>query len=135
MFVTKSTVHCAVVQRSLEVSKNVLTLCKTSIAPRTLFLSTFRSCLLPCLKIFFLIHAAYSQVSETKVKEFSLFTEPLLISIKEWFIFYLSFNDRHFDRCPSKSASKLRKTSTHLKLGAVSILRTESFRKLSRLTK
>ena len=87
MFVTKSTVHCAVVQRSLEVSKNVLTLCKTSIAPRTLFLSTFRSCLLPCLKIFFLIHAAYSQVSETKVKEFSLFTEPLLISIKEWFIF------------------------------------------------
>lgn len=87
MFVTKSTAHCAVVQRSLEVSKNVLTLCKTSIAPRTLFLSTFRSCLLPCLKIFFLIHAAYSQVSETKVKEFSLFTEPLLISIKEWFIF------------------------------------------------
>ena len=81
------------------------------------------------------IHAAYSQVSETKVKEFSLFTEPLLISIKEWFIFYLSFNDRHFDRCPSKSASKLRKTSTHLKLGAVSILRSESFRKLSRLTK
>ena len=114
MFVTKSTVHCAVVQRSLEVSKNVLTLCKTSIAPRTLFLSTFRSCLLPCLKIFFLIHAAYSQVSETKVKEFSLFTEPLLISIKEWFIFiYHLMIDILTDVHQSQqvSSERLRRTS------------------------
>lgn len=114
MFVTKSTVHCAVVQRSLEVSKNVLTLCKTSVAPRTLFLSAFRSCLLPCLKFFFLIHAAYSQVSETKVKEFSLFTEPLLISIKEWFIFiYHLMIDILTDVHQSQqvSSERLRRTS------------------------
>ena len=114
MFVTKSTEHCAVVQRSLEVSKNVLTLCKTSVAPRTLFLSAFRSCLLPCLNFFFLIHAAYSQVSETKVKEFILFTEPLLISIKEWFIFiYHLMIDILTDVHQSQqvSSERLRRTS------------------------
>ena len=60
------------------------------------------------------IHAAYSQVSETKVKEFSLFTEPLLISIKEWFIFiYHLMIDILTDVHQSQqvSSERLRRTS------------------------
>ena len=66
------------------------------------------------LFVAFVCHAAYSQVSETKVKEFSLFTEPLLISIKEWFIFiYHLMIDILTDVHQSQrvSSERLRRTS------------------------
>ena len=53
-------------------------------------------------------------MSETKVKEFSLFTEPLLISIKEWFIFiYHLMIDILTDVHQSQqvSSERLRRTS------------------------